>query len=188
MHQFKNNTYWHTNVNGQVIPETTLPKNIDVVIIGAGFTGLATALHLLRGGKSVAVFDAMKLGDGASGKNGGMIGPSLHKLGLDGLSGKYGKEKALDILQEGMTAIDYFQQFIAEENIDCDLKMTGRFRGVIGKKALDSVIRDSENLMALKGFNYDVVKPEDMFMMKSGPIFIKEALFIIKTVEYILIN
>ncbi|MBL4602269.1 MAG: FAD-binding oxidoreductase [Emcibacteraceae bacterium] len=162
MHQFKNNTYWHTNVNEQVISEAALPKNIDVIIIGAGFTGLATALHLLRGGKSVAVFDAMKLGDGASGKNGGMIGPSLHKLGLDGLSGKYGKERALDILQEGMTAIDYFQKFIVEENIDCDLKMTGRFRGVIGKKALDGVMRDSENLMALNGFKFDVVKPENV--------------------------
>ncbi|MDG1438053.1 MAG: FAD-binding oxidoreductase [Emcibacteraceae bacterium] len=160
MNEFIDKPFWHSNVD---MPSFSLPsvaKSVDVIIIGAGFTGLATALHLLRGGKSVALFDAMKIGHGASGKNGGMVGPSLHKLGLSGLTSQYGKEKALKILQEGMTAISYFQEFIKQEQIDCDLKMTGRFRGVTNKKALEGVIRDSENLRALKGFDFDVVKKD----------------------------
>ena len=104
----------------------------------------------------------MTLGEGASGKNGGMVGPSLHKLGLDGLTGIYGKDKAIDILQEGMTAISYFQEFIEAEKIDCDLKMTGRLRGVTNQKALDSVLRDSEKLTALNGFKFDVVERENI--------------------------
>ncbi|MDG1857666.1 MAG: FAD-dependent oxidoreductase, partial [Emcibacteraceae bacterium] len=162
MKQFIDKPFWHSNVEIPIFSKPSLPKSVDVVIIGAGFTGLATALHLLRGGKSVALFDALKIGHGASGKNGGMVGPSLHKLGLNGLTDQYGKEKALQILQEGMNAISYFQEFICEEEIDCDLKMTGRFRGVTNEKALDEVIRDSENLRALKGFDFNVVNKEDV--------------------------
>ena len=112
MSDYQNITFWHTKVETIEAKTETLIKTVDIAIVGGGFTGLATALHLLRAGKSVAIFDAMKIGQGASGKNGGMVGPSLHKLGLQGLTNTYGREKALNILQEGMTAIEYFQKFI----------------------------------------------------------------------------
>lgn len=162
MQHFKDMPFWHNNVKTIDFNLQKLVKEVDTVIIGAGFTGLATALHLLNAGKTVALFDAMKLGHGASGKNGGMIGPSLHKLGLTGLASKYGKDNALKILQEGMTAIDYFQKFVANEKINCDLKMTGRLRGVMGQKALDEVVRNSEELKALKGFDFDIVTKDNI--------------------------
>lgn len=161
MQQYQDQPFWH-NIAKQKIHDNPLQKSTDILIVGAGFTGLATALHLLRAGKSVTLCDAMTIGDGASGKNGGMVGPSLHKLGLSGLTSAYGREKALAILQEGMTAIAYFKDFIAEEKIDCDLQMTGRFRGVTNKQALEGVIRDSENLLALDGFKFDVVDPQNV--------------------------
>ena len=160
--QFKNLPYWHSNTEPLSIPLTYIPKKIDVAIVGGGYTGLATALHLLRAGKSVVLFDAMKLGDGASGKNGGMVGPSLHKLGLEGLTRAYGKQKAINILQEGLNAIKYFQDFIKLEKIECDFKMTGRFRGITNQVALDSVLRDSERLSILKGFKFEELKNSDI--------------------------
>jgi glycine/D-amino acid oxidase-like deaminating enzyme len=160
--QFKNLPYWHSNTEPLSIPVTYIPKKIDVAIVGGGYTGLATALHLLRAGKSVVLFDAMKLGDGASGKNGGMVGPSLHKLGLEGLTRAYGKQKAINILQEGLNAIKYFQDFIKLEKIECDFKMTGRFRGITNQVALDSVLRDSERLSILKGFKFEELKNSDI--------------------------
>ena len=52
-----------------------LPARIDVAIIGGGFTGLASAawLRLLAPEKSVAVFEAARIGAGASGRTGGMV-------------------------------------------------------------------------------------------------------------------
>ena len=46
----------------------------DVCVIGAGYTGLSTALHLRQRGYSVTVLEANKVGWGASGRNGGHVG------------------------------------------------------------------------------------------------------------------
>ena len=49
-------------------------KKYDVCIVGAGYTGLSTALHLSSLGYSVAVLEAHRVGFGASGRNGGQLG------------------------------------------------------------------------------------------------------------------
>lgn len=46
----------------------------DVCVIGAGYTGLSTALHLLEHGFKVTVLEAAQVGFGASGRNDGQIG------------------------------------------------------------------------------------------------------------------
>lgn len=55
-------------------PSAPVPKEIDVAVIGGGFTGLAAAarLRLSDPAKSVAVFEAGRIGSGASGRTGGM--------------------------------------------------------------------------------------------------------------------
>jgi len=47
--------------------------HVDVVVVGAGFTGLSAALALGKRGASVAVLDAGRIGGGASGRNGGQV-------------------------------------------------------------------------------------------------------------------
>src|SRR3989304_5048747 len=58
-----------------------LPPRCDVAIVGGGYTGLSAALTLARAGRGVIVFEAERLGHGASTRNGGMIG-SGHRLGF----------------------------------------------------------------------------------------------------------
>ncbi len=48
-------------------------QNADVCVIGAGFTGISTALHLAERGYNVHVVEANRVGWGASGRNGGQI-------------------------------------------------------------------------------------------------------------------
>ncbi len=48
-------------------------KNVDVAIVGGGFTGLSTALHLAE--KGISVLEAGEVGWGASGRNGGQVIP-----------------------------------------------------------------------------------------------------------------
>ena len=46
---------------------------VDIAVIGAGFTGLSTALHAAEGGASVAVLEAQQVGFGGSGRNVGLV-------------------------------------------------------------------------------------------------------------------
>ena len=55
------------------------PVSCDVCIIGAGFTGLSTALHLAQKGFSVTVLEAHRVGFGASGRNGGQMGSGFNQ-------------------------------------------------------------------------------------------------------------
>ena len=78
--------YWWEQAPRETACSIEVPARVDVAIIGAGYSGLNTAFILARQGLSVAVFEAGQLGEGASSRNGGMVGPSFHKLGIAGLS------------------------------------------------------------------------------------------------------
>src|SRR5204862_6158938 len=62
---------------GPELPRLEGSAQADVVIIGAGFTGLSTALHLREAGVDVAVVEAAEPGWGASGRNNGQVIPTL---------------------------------------------------------------------------------------------------------------
>lgn len=66
---------------------------VDVAIVGAGYTGLVTALRLAEAGVSVCVLDAGEPGWGASGRNGGQVIPGL-KYDPDQLLAKFGAARA----------------------------------------------------------------------------------------------
>src|SRR5271166_4118209 len=68
-----------------------LPQRADVVIVGAGFTGLSAARTLAVGGATVAVLEANTIGWGASSRNGGMVLTGM-KLGVEALAKRYGME------------------------------------------------------------------------------------------------
>ena len=78
-----------------------VPKDGDVAIVGGGFTGLSAALELARNGRKVVVLDAGDLGQGASSRNGGMIG-SGHRVGFGVLSKGYGEATAEAFVKEGL--------------------------------------------------------------------------------------
>ena len=67
-------SYYAASRNPRVdYPALTDVVETDVCVIGAGYTGLSTALFLLENGFRVTVLEAAKVGFGASGRNGGQI-------------------------------------------------------------------------------------------------------------------
>ena len=80
---------------------------VDVAVVGGGFTGLSTGLHLAKSGTRVAVIDANRFGDGASGRNGGQMG-SGPRGGVVDLQDQLGFErtKALwDMAEDAKTSL-----------------------------------------------------------------------------------
>ncbi|HET7122549.1 MAG TPA: FAD-dependent oxidoreductase [Bradyrhizobium sp.] len=65
---------------GPDLPRLIGTAEADVVVIGGGFTGLSTALHLREAGVDVAIVEAIEPGWGASGRNNGQVIPTLSRL------------------------------------------------------------------------------------------------------------
>lgn len=90
----------------------------DVCVVGAGYTGLSTALHLARQGFSVIVVEAHRAGWGASGRNGGQAA-SGHRIDQEALEAIAGKRKAHLLWDMAEEAKALVRGLIEENGIDC---------------------------------------------------------------------
>jgi glycine/D-amino acid oxidase-like deaminating enzyme len=162
---WRNHPYWWDSgpdnqpLNLELLAQSVaeIPSQSDCVVVGAGYSGLSAALTLARAGRSVIVVDSSQPGYGCSGRNGGLIGPSFHKLGLSGLRARLGEAKAAAIMRESMDILTWLKQFIACEGIDCELTGTGRFRGAVTAKHYDELERQAEGLCKLVDLEYEMV-------------------------------
>jgi glycine/D-amino acid oxidase-like deaminating enzyme len=96
----------------------------DVLVIGAGFTGLAAALHLARAGKRVMVVDAAAPGWGASGRNNGQVIPTLSRHDPASIIARHGEagERFVALLRD--SAGNLFD-LIRDEGIEAEAEQTG---------------------------------------------------------------
>lgn len=93
----------------------------EICVVGGGYSGLSTALHLTEKGYQVALIEGAHIGWGASGRNGGQIVNGLN-ASLNVIKSRYGQENADFVgmlVQEGAEVI---YSNIEKYNIQCDLK------------------------------------------------------------------
>ncbi len=126
---------WHIDF---AVRSKRVPSSVDFAIVGGGFTGLAAAawLRRLAPEKSVAVFEAERIGAGASGRTGGMALAESAAGDLPGLGNVLGG----------------LERILAELDIDCDLSLPGAFEIGRGKALKNSPIQwnDSGTLRVVK--------------------------------------
>lgn len=89
----------------------------DVVIIGGGFTGLSSALHVARDGRKAVLLEAGPLAYGATGRNGGLASGKF-RMSLQQADSQHGREAALKLYRVGKEAIDCLEQVIGDYGID----------------------------------------------------------------------
>ncbi len=102
----------------------------DLVVVGAGCTGLSAALHAARRGLKVVVLEGGKVGWGASGRNGGQIIPGL-RLGAVELTRALGVERGRALFDLAVSARALVMDLIDRERIDCDLRTTGHLLAAV---------------------------------------------------------
>lgn len=102
----------------RVTPPLRESGTYDVVIVGAGYTGLSTALHLAERGVSVCVLEAREPGWGASGRNGGQVNPTL-KHDPDELVRLYGAAVAEPLIDTVSRSADLVFDLIDRHGIEC---------------------------------------------------------------------
>jgi glycine/D-amino acid oxidase-like deaminating enzyme len=120
--------YWWDHVPRPALPVVAPPATADVVVIGSGYTGLCAALQTARGGRATVVLDAEDAGWGCSTRNGGQISTSV-KPDLTTLTRRFGADRARRIIKEGQNSLAWVASFVAEEGVDCDFRIAGRFHG-----------------------------------------------------------
>ena len=141
----KNTPYWWEASPSAPLPEQALPGKLDVLIVGAGYAGLSAGLVLARGGRSVAAFDAMNPGEGASTRNGGITSGSI-RPDYATITRRFGEEKALAIEAEGKAARDFLYDFIKTEKLECDFQLVGQFKGAFGYEQYETMARSADAL------------------------------------------
>ncbi|MEM9602698.1 MAG: FAD-binding oxidoreductase [Pseudomonadota bacterium] len=112
---------WYAASAGEppAIAPTEGDGRFDVAVVGAGFTGLSTALHLAEAGRSVVVLDAHRVGWGASGRNGGQVGSGM-RCDQNTLESWLGVEHARALWDIGEAAKQRVQDLIHAHDIACD--------------------------------------------------------------------
>lgn len=128
--------YWWEGADWPTL-DAPPPQQVDLCIIGAGYTGLSAAIAAHDAGASVAVIDAGQPGKGASTRNGGMTG-AHPRLSWEKLRDLFGAQTADGIFAEAAPALQFVRDLIAREEIDCDFQQTGRIQLAWTQKHFES--------------------------------------------------
>ena len=118
----------------------------DVVVVGAGFTGLSAALALAKKGANVVVLEASWVANAASGRNGGMCNNGFAQ-DYYALSTQLGRERANMLYRAFDAGVDKVESIIAEERIDCHFKRVGKLKLAAKPEHYDKLAR-SQALLA----------------------------------------
>jgi glycine/D-amino acid oxidase-like deaminating enzyme len=124
----KLDSYWlDTAPACRSVSEGPVEGNVDVAVIGGGFTGLSAALALAKRGASAAVLDAGRMGGGASGRNGGQCNTGVAQDYV-ALYAQLGAERARGCYRAYASAVETVERLIRDEQIDCDYLASGKLK------------------------------------------------------------
>ncbi|WP_085596476.1 MULTISPECIES: FAD-binding oxidoreductase [unclassified Pseudomonas] len=124
-------------------PALAEDREVDVAIVGAGYTGLVTALRLAQAGARVCVLDAGEPGWGASGRNGGQVIPGL-KFDPEQLLAKFGPVQGEALVNAVGSAADEVFELINEYGIGCDATRKGWIQPACSSAAMQTLERRAE--------------------------------------------
>jgi glycine/D-amino acid oxidase-like deaminating enzyme len=118
-------------------------RSADVAIVGAGLTGLSTAISLRREGMDVVVLEAERAGFGASGRSAGHVTPAIGK-DLPTLVRLYGRQRSEALVRLADAAISHVEALIERHGIDCDYQPVGNLIAAVHPRQHASLDRAAE--------------------------------------------
>ena len=130
--------YADTAVAAPPTPPLDIDKNVLVAIIGGGFTGLSTALHLAERGVDALVLEAHEPGWGASGNNGGQINPGL-KHDPDRIEADFGADLGRRMIAFAYGTTEFTIELIRRHQIPCEARQNGTLRAAYNAASVAGV-------------------------------------------------
>ena len=142
MKDYRGYSYWLETCGDDLTPRPSLDGSIDVdvAILGAGFTGLWTAYYLLQREPSlrIAIVEREIAGFGASGRNGGWCSPGF-PVSATMLENRFGLDAARAVQLAMREAVDEVGRVVAEEGIDAQYRKGGKLLVARGRHQLPAV-------------------------------------------------
>ncbi|HEX4319594.1 MAG TPA: FAD-dependent oxidoreductase [Acidobacteriaceae bacterium] len=163
---YKDLSFWLEDAGEPLTPRPAMQRSeeVDVAILGAGYTGLWTAYYLLRNnpGLKLAIVENEIAGFGASGRNGGWCSPRFPvSAGL--MAKRWGAESARSVLLALQSAVDEIRDVSQRESIDTCFRPAGTLtvaRGAHQLPALRSSYASYESLGMAN--HYQFLSPEEV--------------------------
>ncbi|ARD45328.1 FAD-binding oxidoreductase [Colwellia sp. PAMC 21821] len=135
---------------------------VDVAIVGAGYTGLSCALHLAREhGIKATVLEANQTAWGASGRNGGFVLKSSGRKPYATMQKQWGEEVMRGIYQEMCEGVDTVKSLIAE-GIDCDQQDPGYIRVAHKPSMFKDLISAAKLQQKMFGYDVQILSRQDL--------------------------
>jgi len=155
-------SYWLDSAKPFASAATGGPEGTaDVVVVGAGFTGLCAALALAKKGAKVVVLEADRVAGAASGRNGGMCNNGFAQ-DYGGMVERFGMERANLFYKAFDAGVDKVEAIVAEEGIDCHFARVGKLKLAAKPEHFDKIIRSQELLARNVDPETRLVLPKDL--------------------------
>jgi gamma-glutamylputrescine oxidase len=142
----------------------------DVAVIGAGYTGLSTALALKDAGVAVVVLEREFAGFGASGRNAGHLTPTIGK-DLPTLLMLFGRARAARLVRFADDAVGCVEAMIRQYHIDCDYQPCGNVMAAVHPRH-EARLRKAARVAAQLGARVRFLDRDDMRARGLPPAFI----------------
>jgi glycine/D-amino acid oxidase-like deaminating enzyme len=143
----KLDAYWTDSAAAFKPQARELPPQVDVAVVGGGFTGLSAALALAKRGASVVVLEAgERVAAEASGRNGGHVNNGL-AVDYAEVAAKVGVERARAWYHAYDAAVDAVERIVRKEVIDCDFARRGKLKLATRPAHLEALTRSAERLV-----------------------------------------
>lgn len=112
-------TLWNQQDQKVTYPKLEQDESFDVIVVGAGISGLSIAYNLLKAGKSVVVIESRVVGAGMTGRSTAHIMPWFDDY-YHIVEKLHGFENTKHVAASYLKAIDWIDQTVNEEKIDCN--------------------------------------------------------------------
>ena len=142
---FKEKSYWMTTREYSPGEHLQGDIEVDVAIVGGGFTGLSSAYHIKKAEPNlrIALLESQVVGFGASGRNGG-FNMTLFGLTMSITALRFSKAKAREAHLYMERAVEYLRDLVNELNIDCDYEHPGFLRVATSEKYKKRILKEME--------------------------------------------
>lgn len=158
-------TYWIGSAGSP--PEDDGPisddTDVDVAIIGSGYTGLSCAIHLAKDhGIKATVLEANTVAWGCSTRNGGQAQISSGRLKRSEWIKRWGADVAMKMHAEVVEAFELFRDLIGSDDIDCDPQDGGHFYIAHKPSVMAKLEAEAKLLSEVFGYNARIFSREEL--------------------------